>query len=218
MSERVVVVTGATGGLGKAVVEAFEQQGDTVAAVSRSAPEYPADLTRPEEAERVIGRILERFGRIDVLVHAMGGFAGGAPVGETPLEVWTRMWMINFQSAAYVFRCVVPPMAAAGRGRLIAVGSRAGVQPAAGAGAYNASKAALHTLVETIAHEVKDAGLTANVVLPSTIDTEANRAWGSAGEAARWVQPSSIAATIVWLASEAARDINGALIPVYGRA
>jgi NAD(P)-dependent dehydrogenase (short-subunit alcohol dehydrogenase family) len=218
MSGRIVLVTGATGGLGGAIVDAFKQTGDTVVPVSRSSREWPADLTVPEQAGELVARVIASHGRIDVLVHAMGGFAGGETLAATPLDTWERMLTINLKAAVYVCRAVLPHMLQAGGGRIVAVGSRAGVQPSAGLSAYAVSKAALHALMQTIALEVKGQGITANAVLPSTIDTPANRAWGTPAQAASWVQPESIAGSILWLASEAAADVSGALVPVYGDA
>lgn len=218
MGQRVVLITGATGGLGTAVVDAFRASGDTVVGVSRSSGEFAADLSRPESAEAMARNVVERYGRIDVLVHTTGGFAAGGNVAETGLDVWSRMLEINFNSALHAVRAVLPYMTTARQGRIIAVGSRAGVQLSAGLGAYSVSKAALNALIQTIALEVKDLGITANVVLPSTIDTAANRSWGTPEQAAAWVTPESIAQVILWLASDAAADVNGALVPVYGRA
>lgn len=218
MSGRCVVITGATGGLGQAIVEAFEQAGDTVAAVARSSPEFAADLTEPEEAADLVSQVMEKHGRIDVLVHAMGGFAADGPVQKTKDDTWRRMMSMNVDAALYICRAVVPLMMEARRGRIVAVGSRAGVQPGPGMAAYSASKAALNALIQSIAAEVAECGITANVVLPSTIDTEANRKWGTPEQISTWVQPKSIADVILWLASDAAGDINGALVPVYGRA
>jgi NAD(P)-dependent dehydrogenase (short-subunit alcohol dehydrogenase family) len=218
MSGRCVVITGATGGLGHAIVEAFEQAGDTVAAFARSSPEFSADLTKPEEAAGLVSRVLEKHGQIDVLVHAMGGFAADGPVQTTKDDTWRRMMSMNVDAALYICRAVVPPMIEARRGRIVAVGSRAGVQPGPGMAAYSASKAALNSLIQSIAAEVTEYGITANVVLPSTIDTEANRKWGTPEQIATWVQPKSIAEVILWLASDGAGDVNGALVPVYGRA
>jgi NAD(P)-dependent dehydrogenase (short-subunit alcohol dehydrogenase family) len=216
MSERIVVVTGGTGGLGTAVVRAFEEAGDRVIPVSRSAGEFSADLLQPEAAEDLFRRVVERHGRLDVLVHTAGAFAAGGDVGKTALDTWRRMMDVNFQAALHTIRAALPHLTAGGR--IIAVGSRAGVQLSAGLGAYSVSKAALHALVQTVALEEVNRGITANVVLPSTIDTGANRAWGSAEQQATWVKPESIAKVIFWLASEAAADVNGALVPVYGRA
>jgi NAD(P)-dependent dehydrogenase (short-subunit alcohol dehydrogenase family) len=225
MSNRIVLITGGTGGLGRAVVDAFHLSGDTVVSASRSAPgvsgpvvHIQADLTTGPGARELITDVMRRFHRLDVLIHVMGGFAGGEPVHQTDDATWERMLNLNLRSAFLLFREALPPMIAARTGRIVAVGSRAGVQPAAGLSAYSISKAGLHALVQTVALEVKDFGINANVVLPSTIDTEANRSWGTPEQVATWVKPSSIADVIVWLCSDAASDINGALIPVYGRA
>jgi NAD(P)-dependent dehydrogenase (short-subunit alcohol dehydrogenase family) len=116
-----------------------------------------------------------------------------------------------------MFRAVLPGMVKAGHGRIVAVGSRAAVEPLASFAAYSVSKAALVTLVKTVALEVKDAGVTANVILPSVIDTPVNRAAMPSADVSKWVTPQSIAGLLVWLASDASHDVNGAAIPIYGR-
>lgn len=216
MSGRIVVVTGGTGGLGTAVVKAFRDAGDETIPVSRSAGEFSADLLQPGAAAELFRRVVERYGRLDVLVHTAGAFAAEGGVAETSLDTWRRMLDTNFQAALHAVHAALPNLTDGGR--IIVVGSRAGVQLSAGLGAYSVSKAALNALVQTVALEVVDRGITANVVLPSTIDTRANREWGSAGQQAKWVKPESIAEVILWLASPAAADVNGALVPVYGRA
>jgi NAD(P)-dependent dehydrogenase (short-subunit alcohol dehydrogenase family) len=225
---RVVLISGASGGLGAAVTRAFFEAGATVAAVSRSAPaatgaeprllEMGADLTRPEEAARTVEAVRARFGRVDMLLHLLGGFDGGTPVGETTDLVWNRMFDLNLHAAFYLARAVLPGMLGAGWGRVIAVGSRTAVEPTATLSAYGASKAALVALIRTIALEVKRSGVTANVVLPSVIDTPANRTAQPGADFSRWVKPESIARLLLWLASDGAADVNGAAIPIYGRA
>lgn len=221
MSGRIVIVTGATGGLGESVVSRFESAGDRVIGIARSVPEgkgwIAASLTNPKEAAAAVANVLEREGRIDVLIHVLGGFAGGKRVDETPDETWDQMMSMNVGAAFYVLRAALGGMR--GRtGRIIAIGSRAGVQHAANLAAYNASKAALNALVQTVAEECREDGITANVILPSTIDTEANRKWGKPEDIKRWVKPAAIADLCFFLASEEAKDISGALIPIYGRA
>ncbi len=216
MATRVVVITGATGGLGTAVVDVFRAAGDTVLTVARKQADYTADLTDEAQAANTIGQILSAHGRIDVLVHVLGGFAAGGNLEQTDFTVWRRMLDLNLAAAVHVLKSVIPPMRNAGRGRIIATGSRAGVQAAPGLGAYSASKAALHSLIQTAALELKGSGVTANAVMPGTIRTEANLSWGSAEQAAKWVEPSSIASLIFALASDATADVSGALIPVYG--
>ncbi len=218
-----ILITGATGGLGPAVVKAFLDGGATVFGVApswdgRSLPAgnfHPieADLTTLEGCRGAVARAKP----VDVLVHVMGGFAGGTPVGETTDEVWNRMMDLNLRSSFYLMREVLPSMLEAGSGRIIAIGSRTGVEPAANLSAYAVSKAALHTLVKTVALEVAGSGVTANAVLPSTIDTAANRKAMPRADFTKWVKPEAIAEVIVWLASAEAAEVNGALVPVYGR-
>ena len=226
MSDRIVLVSGASGGLGKSVVDIFLDAGDTVVGVSRSAAEHEAaryhhvraDLVTSAGARTAAETVLQQFARVDVLVHVLGGFAGGKPVENTDDDTWRRMLDMNLSAAFYLIREIVPAMKSARTGRIIAVGSRAGVLPAPGLSAYSASKAALNALIQSVAEEVKDFGITANVILPSTIDTETNRSWGKPEDVARWVKPAAIAQLISYLASDAASDVNGALLPIYGRA
>ncbi|MBI3279522.1 MAG: SDR family NAD(P)-dependent oxidoreductase [Acidobacteria bacterium] len=215
---RIVVVTGATGALGRAVLARFTSAGDALIGIARANADVSADLTRPEGAARAVAEIVAAHGRIDVLAHVMGGFAGGEPVVHTTVETWRHMLDLNLNAAFYIIRAVLPHMIRAGRGRIVAVGSRTGTQPGAGLSAYGVSKAGLNALVQTVAAEVRDLGITANVILPSVIDTEANRAWGKPDDVARWVKPEAVAELVFWLASQAAADVNDALIPVYGRA
>lgn len=228
MAEQIVLITGATGGLGPAVTRAFLDSGAIVAATSRRVSEadsggnsrfhaFPADLLDAAQAGALADSVVARFGRIDALAHVAGGFSGGA-VHETTDEVWTRMMDLNLRAAFHILRAVVPHMRRAGRGRIVAIGSRAGVEPAAGVAAYAASKAALLSLVRSVALENRDAGITANAILPGTIDTEANREWGSDAERRKWVSPERIAAVAVFLASDAASEVNGAALPMYGGA
>ena len=155
---------------------------------------------------------------VDTLLHLVGGFGGGQPVAETSDEIWDKMLDLNLRSAYTIFRAVLPSMTKAGKGRIVAVGSRAALDPLANFAAYSVTKAALVALVKTVALEVKDSGVTANIVLPSVIDTPANRAAMPTADPSKWVTPQSIADLLVWLASDAARDISGAAIPIYGRA
>jgi NAD(P)-dependent dehydrogenase (short-subunit alcohol dehydrogenase family) len=177
----------------------------------------PADLATREGAERAVEETLRKARGIDALVHALGGFAGGQPVETTDDAAWESMIAINLRSAFLIARAVLPHMIEAGYGRIVAVGSRTGVEPAAGLSAYGVSKAGLNALIRTIALETRDKGITANVVLPSTIDTPANRKAMPKADFSRWVSPEKIAQQILWLCSEAASDTSGALIPIYGR-
>jgi NAD(P)-dependent dehydrogenase (short-subunit alcohol dehydrogenase family) len=219
-----VLITGASGGLGNAVVEAFLGAGATVYGADLAWKRQPHSNPRfnPIEANLMLAsecdRVVKEATPVDALLHLVGGFGGGKPVAETPDEIWDQMLGLNLRSAYSIFRAVLPGMVKAGKGRIVAVGSRAALEPMPNFAAYSVSKAALVALVKTIALEVKDSGITANLVLPSVIDTPGNRAAMPSADVSKWVTPESIAGLLVWLASDAARDVNGAAIPIYGRA
>jgi NAD(P)-dependent dehydrogenase (short-subunit alcohol dehydrogenase family) len=224
---KIAIVTGAKGGLGTFVTESFLSSGAKVIGVSRSIqpvdfdhPEFiamPAELSSGEGARKLAAEVVARFGRIDALVHVMGGFAGGKTVAETDDVTFEKMLDLNYRAAFYVTRAALPQMRQQGGGRILAVASRQAVEPAAMVGAYSASKAALVSLIRTIALENKDRCISANTVLPGTMDTPGNRDWGSEAERANWVQPSQVAAILLHLASDAGAQITGAAIPVYGK-
>jgi NAD(P)-dependent dehydrogenase (short-subunit alcohol dehydrogenase family) len=226
MENRVVLITGAKGGLGTYVTTAFLQAGDQVVGTGRQIrgndflhPHFeaiPADLTRAHDVARLAADALEKFRRIDAVVHVAGGFAGGSPIHETDDFTWDRMLDLNLRAAINILRFTIPPMREQGRGRIIAIGSRAGVEPAANISAYSASKAALVSLIQTAALENRKSGITANIILPGTIDTAANRRSDPKADRSKWVSPQRLAALAVFLASDDAADITGAAIPVYG--
>jgi len=227
MQGKVILVTGANGGLGTAVTEALLATGATVAGVSRDIKPadfshanfaaFPADLSNSQAATALVNAVVQRFRRLDALVHLVGGFAGGKSVHETDDASFEKMMAMNLAAAFYMAKAVLPHMRKAGGGRIVAIGSRAALEPAAGVAAYSASKAALVSLIKTIAIENKDVGITANVLLPTTIDTAANRAAMPKADSSTWVQPQSLASFIVWLLGDAGGAVNGAAIPVYGR-
>jgi NAD(P)-dependent dehydrogenase (short-subunit alcohol dehydrogenase family) len=159
-----------------------------------------------------------QHGPLDALVHLVGGFSGGSPLTETSDQTWDGMINVNLRTAFYAMRAVLRPMTAAGRGRIVAVGARMAVEPSPNFAAYAVSKAALVALVRNVAAEGKKSGITANIVLPSIIDTPQNRKAMPDADYSKWVRPESIAKLIVWLASDAAADTIGAVIPIYGRA
>jgi len=227
MEGKIVLVTGAKGGLGSFVTQAFLATTATVVGVSRSIKQadFPnsnftaieADLSSREAVTQLAASVVEKFGRIDVLAHVVGGFAGGNTIAETDDATWNRMRDLNLNSAFYAASAVIPHMRKNKFGRIIGVGSKTADQPHAGLGAYVVFKAAMLTLFRTIALENGDAGITANVVLPGTMDTAANRAAMPNADFAQWVPPCKVAQTIVWLATDEASHINGAAIPVAGR-
>jgi NAD(P)-dependent dehydrogenase (short-subunit alcohol dehydrogenase family) len=227
MAEKIALVTGATGGLGTHVTTALLEAGFAVAglapSVRQSDFDHPrfmavaAQLNSLNAAKNATETVVSRFGRIDVLAHLVGGFTGGQSVADTDDPTFQRMFDMNLNSAFHMLRAVLPHMRKAGSGRIIAIGSRAAEAPGAMVGAYSASKAALVSLVRTVAIENKDAGITANIILPGTIDTPVNRKAMPNADTSLWVQPAAIASLIVWLAGDAAKDVTGAAIPVYGR-
>ena len=227
LKNRVAVITGAHGGLGHFVTLAFLAEEARVAGLSR-APRptavanpgflaFPADLASGETARVATAAVIDRFGQIDVLAHLVGGFEGGKEVIATDDATFDRMLDLNLRSAFNIIRAVVPHMRERKYGRIIAVGSRTAIEPQALLGAYGASKAALVSLVHTVALENKDYGITANVVLPSTMDTPANRTAMPDADPSSWVQPAQVARLILWLASDDSSQISGARIPIYGR-
>jgi len=158
--------------------------------------------------------VVERWGRIDALVHVTGGFAGGSPIHETEDATWDAMLGINVRAAFHVLRAVIPHMRAQRAGRIVAIGSRAAIATAPGIAAYAASKAALVSLIQTAALENRDAGVTANVLLPGTLDTEANRRGDPQADRSQWIAPERLAELVVLLTSDAAGLVNGAAIAV----
>ncbi len=223
---KVALITGAKGGLGTFVTNALLESGATVAGTSRSIKDgdfdhprfipFPAELSTAESAPPVIEAVLARFGRLDILVHTVGGFAGGATVAGTNDDVLDRMFDVNLRSMFHVCRAAIPAMREQGFGRIIGVASRAAVDPAPGSSAYNIAKAALVALVRSIAVENRDCGINANVVMPGTMDTPANRVSSPDADFSRWIPPAHVARVIVSLASDHYASVTGAAIPVYG--
>jgi len=227
MPGKTALVTGANGGLGTHVTKALLDAGFAVVGLAPKIQQsdfdhpnftaLPASLDSLAAAKKVADAVIARFGKIEVLAHLVGGFAGGQTVSETDDATFQRMFDMNVNSAFHILRAVLPLMRKAGGGRIVAIGSRAAEDPGPKVGAYSASKAALVSLMQTVARENKDAGITANVILPGTIDTPANRKDMPGADTSQWVQPASIASMIVWLAGDGGKDVTGAVIRVYGR-
>ena len=227
MNEKTALVTGADGGLGIHVTKALLDAGFLVTGLAPKIQQsnfdrpgftaLPARLDSLEAAKQSADAVMTKFGKIDVVAHLVGGFAGGPSVTETDDATFRRMFEMNVDSAFHILRAVLPHMRKAGTGRIIAIGSRAAESPGPGVGAYSASKAALVSLIRTVALENKNSGITANVILPGTIDTPANRKAMPGADTSHWIQPAAIGSLIVWLATDAAKDVTGAAIPVYGR-
>jgi NAD(P)-dependent dehydrogenase (short-subunit alcohol dehydrogenase family) len=225
-----VVVTGATGNLGRVVAEAFAARGASLVLVGRHeealAKQFggdddrrllvAADLREQSDAGAVAEAALVRFGHIDVLCNLAGGFRMGERVHETSDETWQFLFDVNVGSLLHMVRAVVPPMLAHGGGSIVNVGAQAAQRGAAGMGAYSASKSVVIRLTEAMAAELRDLHVNVNCVLPTILDTPENRRAMPEADAARWVAPADLARIIVFLASKAARAIHGAAIPVTG--
>jgi NAD(P)-dependent dehydrogenase (short-subunit alcohol dehydrogenase family) len=226
MSDRVIFITGAKGGLGSFITKRFLATGATVVGASRSiaqqdfpAPNFvalPVDFTKSAAVTAAVKSIVDRYHRLDVLVHVVGAFAGGQPVAETDDATWDQMRDLNLTSAFYTLRAAIPYLRKSGVGRIVAIGSLTALEPHAGLAAYVTFKAALAMLVRTVALENRDAGLTANVVLPGTMDTPANRKAMPNADFSKWLQPSDVADLVLWLCDERAGHITGTAIPIDG--
>jgi len=225
-----VCITGAAGHLGAAVAAWFARQGARLVLLDRDAellrtrfghlPDavlLPADLLDRAAVAAAVADALARVHHIDMLCHLAGGFHMGEPVHETPASAWDFMMDLNARSFIHMAAAVVPPMRAQGRGRIVAVGAAGGLKGGAAVVAYAASKSALMRLVESMSAELRDDGINVNAVLPSIIDTPPNRAAMPDADVSRWVAPEALAEVIGFLASDAARAVHGALVPVLGR-
>ena len=226
MQDKIVFITGANGGLGTSVTRAFLQRGARVIGGSLriTAADFPLpnfeamaiDFNKLDEIKRGVAKIVERHGRLDMLVHVLGGFAGGSSIAETTDEMWEQMQNINLTAAFHVFRETIPFLRKSKSGRLIAIGSLTAAQPYANLGAYVTFKAALAMLVQTVALENADVGLTANVILPGTMDTPANRKSMPEADFSKWAKPDDVAGLVLSLAEEGARRLTGLAIPIEG--
>lgn len=225
-----VVVTGAAGALGRAVVDHFLMGGAHVIAVDYAAdllaealsqagercrPEV-CDLTDRSACLDLSNRLLEAYGEVSILCNIAGGFHMGESVFETQDSTWDFLFNLNTKSIVYMTQRLVPAMVAQGRGRVINVGAVAATQGQAMMGAYLASKSATIRLTESLAEEVKRYGVNVNCVMPGVIDTPRNRADMPDADFAQWVRPEKMAEVIGFLASEASSAIHGASVPVRG--
>ncbi len=228
---KTIVITGGSGALGSVVAETAVSRGASVAVLDH-APAPPAglaeklgpkllflgglDLTSADAATKAMAEVKAKFGRLDALLNIAGGFAwqiasdGGA-------DVWDRMFAMNVKTTLNASLAALPHLIESGAGRIVNVGAQAAIKSAAGMGPYAASKAAVHRLTESFADELKLKGVNVNAVLPSTIDTPANRASMPKADFSRWVAPADIAEAMLFLASDESRAITGALIPVTGK-
>src|ERR1700682_5153373 len=225
MHGKVIVVTGASGALGKVVAEAALARGARVAGVDYGTSQVAAtpdriefggvDLSDAAQAKKAIDAVASHFGKVDALINIAGGFAFETVADGDP-KTWQRMYALNVLTALNASRAALAHLTASSAGRIVNIGAMGALQAGAGMGAYAASKAGVHRLTEALAAEYKGK-ITVNAVLPSIIDTPANRASMPSADFAKWVTPQELAEVILFLASDAASAITGALLPVSGR-
>ncbi len=217
--------------MGQAVAHAFAATGARLALVDRNSDKIAeqfntveadrlmiqaADLTDQGSVKTFVGAVLDRFGRIDVLANTVGGYRAGTPVHETPLDTWDFMINLNARTAFLISQAVVPSMLERKSGAIIHVAARNGLTGAAKMAAYSIAKSAVIRLTESLNAELRQQGIRVNCVLPGTIDTPQNRAEMPNADFSKWVLPEAMADVILFLASDAARAVTGAAVPVYG--
>jgi NAD(P)-dependent dehydrogenase (short-subunit alcohol dehydrogenase family) len=233
LTDQVVIITGATGNLGEAAAVACHQNGAKLALTSRKLAELEAsfadwvgdervflvtaDLMDEDAVNEMVAQVMARYGRMDALINVAGGFKMGTMVHETSLRDWEFMLNLNARSVFFTSKAVIPHMLAQGRGKIVNIASTAGLTGKAKMGAYSVAKTAVIRLTETMAAELKNEGINVNCILPETIDTPENRQAMPNANFDKWIPPSDIADVIVYLISEAAGSIHGALVPVNGR-
>ena len=220
-ANRVVVVTGAAGALGRAVVDQFAHNGASVAqldivGIDNSHYSAVCDLTDSQSCSKAVQAIVDTLGKIDVLANIAGGFSMGEMVHECSDETWDFMFGLNARSVLNMTRAVVPLMLLRQYGKIINIGARAGLRGAPNMAAYSASKSVVMRLTESLAEELKEKRINVNAILPSIIDTDRNRNDMPNADFDRWVSPEAVARVVAFLASSTADPIHGALLPVEG--
>jgi NAD(P)-dependent dehydrogenase (short-subunit alcohol dehydrogenase family) len=225
---RTAVLTGVTGGWGRAVLDRFCAEGWNVAATYREeqAPsDLPegvlavrAELSDPEAASAAIAATVDAFGSVDALAHVAGGFAAAGTIDEQPVDVWRAQMTINLDTAYYMTRAVLGPMRKAGRGSIVYIGTSAMLTPFSGASGYIVSKVALGGLMRCVDVEVRQEGIRCNTVVVKIVDTPRNRAENPDADFGRWTTGDELAEVVEWLCTDASAPLSGGLIPAYGRA
>ena len=233
-SGQVALITGGTGGLGRAVSLAFLNEGAKVVVTYRDQKEFDelqrvatsnasalegrrVDVTDVSQVDEFVQSVSAARGRLDILVNTVGGYAGGTKLWESDPKVFEQMLALNLRSGYLLSRAVVPVMLKQGRGAIINIASKAAVDHAAGAAAYAASKAAAVAMMDSLAADLKGSNIRVNSILPSIIDTEPNRRAMPNADFKLWPKAEEIATVILYLCSDGARLIHGASVPVYGK-
>jgi NAD(P)-dependent dehydrogenase (short-subunit alcohol dehydrogenase family) len=233
--DKIVLIAGGTGGLGREVTMAFLEAGASVTVTYRRVEEFTAvvssaervgakppdgaavDVTDAPAVEKFVAGIVAKYGRVDIVVNTVGGYAGGTNLWEVDPRVYDQMMQLNLKAGFVLARVVVPVMIRQNRGWIVNIASKAAVDHGAGGALYAASKAGALALFDSLAAEVKPHNINVNSVLPSIIDTAVNRKAMSGADFSKWPKPEEIAGVILFLCSEEARVIHGAAIPVYGK-
>jgi NAD(P)-dependent dehydrogenase (short-subunit alcohol dehydrogenase family) len=232
-ASRIALVAGGTGGLGRAVSLALLGQDCKVAVTYRRQEEWDAlqsaagaskerlegyalDVTDETAVARLIENLLEKHGRLDALINTVGGYAGGVRLWELDTRVFDQMLALNLRSGFVLSRAVVPVMLKQGYGSIVNVASKAAFDHAPGAAAYAASKAAAVAMMDSLAADLKGTSVRVNSILPSIIDTEANRRAMPRSDFTKWPKPEAIARVILFLCADDAKVVHGAALPVYG--
>ncbi len=232
---KVVLISGGSGALGRSVTKAFLESGAIVAVLYIIKEEVEtllkeiggrnsrlllleADVLKEDQVKNAVEGVVKQFGKIDVLVNLVGGYIGGTAIADTEEKDWDLAMDLNLKSAFLMCKATIPHMIAKRNGRIINTSSRSGLKGEATDGPYSVSKAGVIRLTETIADEVREFGITANAIMPSVIDTPANRRAMPDADFSKWVKPSDIARVVMWLASTETGIISGAAVPVYGLA
>lgn len=229
-TNKIVLVTGGTGALGRAITTAFiasdaivvssyvvDSEIEQLKKESKSVVELiKADVTKDQEVEKLVSNIISNHGRIHVLVNVVGGYLGGKSVSELDEKEWDLMMTMNLKSAFLISKHVIPQMVSSKYGKIMHVSSRTGLKSSGYDSAYAASKSGLIRLVESLSEEVKESNINVNCIMPSTIDTEANRRAMPTADPSKWVKPQDLANVVLFLCSDEANVITGAAISTYG--
>ena len=232
-SGKSVLIAGGTGGLGRAVRLAFLEQGAKLVVTYREQKEFDdlkraagasaallqghrVDVTDEAAVDQLVQRVLAEYGRLDVVVNTVGGYAGGVKLWDLDPKVFDRMLALNLRSGYAISRAAVPVMLKQRSGAIVNIAAKAAFDHAGGAAAYVASKAAAVAMMDSLAADLKGTGVRVNSILPSIIDTEANRKAMPSADFAQWPKPEDIARVILFLCSDDAKVVHGAAVPVYG--
>ena len=229
-SNRIVLVTGGTGALGRAITSAFIESNATVISsyvVDREIESLKkdskpmlqlvkADVSKEDEVEKLVSDILVKYGRIHIVVNVVGGYLGGKSVWELDEKIWDKMMTINLKTAFLVSKHVVPQMISSKDGKIVHISSKTALKSSGYDSAYAASKSGLIRLVESLSEETKESNINVNCIMPNAIDTEANRTAMPTADFTKWVKPEDLANVILFLCSDEAKVITGAAVPTYG--